>query len=186
MAIIGLRKPRQQRIGAEPRIGQQLPIASIVPGEQPLRCIVFLRHTGCPFAEKTVRSLRDLAARDERVDVIFVGHGDARVTREWLAEIGGAGRARWIDDPERTLYGQCGLGYSGISHFLGRASLGGAMALRRDGIRNRTASGTRWQKAGAFLIDRSGTVVWKHVPASANELPEADEILRIVRSTETR
>ncbi len=186
MAIIGLRKPRQQNLRTEPRIGEQLAIASTLASERPLRLVVFLRHTGCPFAEKTVRSLRDLSGRDERIDVIFVGHGDARVARQWLAEIGGVGHSRWIDDPERTLYGNCGLGYSGMSHFLGRSSLGGAMALRRDGTRNRVASGTRWQKAGAFLVDGDGSVVWKHVPATANELPDEQAILGAARITELR
>ena len=51
------------------------------------------------------------------------------------------------------------------------------MALRKEGIRNRIASGTRWQKAGAFLVGSDGRVVWKQVPDTADQVPGIDEIL---------
>ena len=177
VAFIGLGRPGQQQVGAEPAIGDRLPSAEAFRCERPLRCIAFLRHVGCPFAEKTVRELRDLGASDARLQVFFVGHGDRGTTVKWLAEIGGAAAATWVDDPKRRLYGNCGLGFSRAAHFLGRASLTRALALRRDGIRNRSASGTRWQKAGTFLVDRGGRILWKHVPATADELPDPGQIL---------
>ncbi len=184
--MIGLRKPREQRVAVEPAVGDTFPPASTFAADEPFRVIVFLRHVGCPFAEKTVKTLRDLEARDARVRVFFVSHGDPGTTARWLAEIGGAASATWIDDPSRELYGACGLGYSTLSHFLGRASLTGAIALRREHIRNRIASGTRWQKAGAFLVDRDGRLLWKHVPLTADELPDAGEILARLGQAERR
>lgn len=180
MAVIGLRKPPEQRVAAEPSVGDILPAATAFSSDRPWRCIVFLRHVGCPFAEKTVKALRDLSRDEPRVQVFFVGHGDATTTAAWLREIGGAGSARWIDDPSRENYGACGLGYSTASHFLGLTSLSGAVALRRDGIRNRIASGTRWQKAGAFLVDRDGRIRWKHVPATADQLPDPASIRAVL------
>lgn len=44
----------------------------------------------------------------------------------------------------------------------------GVMRLWFKGIRNRMATGTRWQRAGVFLV-REGRVVWCHVPGSAQE-----------------
>lgn len=186
MATIGLRRPREQAVAAGPAVGDPLPVAATLPRSQrDFRLVAFLRHVGCPFAEATVKELRDLGDRDPRVEVVFVSHGDAGTTSAWLREIGGCGSARWIDDPSREAYGRCGLGYSGAAHFLGLASLGGAIALRRRGIRNRVASGTRWQRAGAFLVDREGLVRWRHVPVTADLLPTSAEILvEIGRATE--
>lgn len=177
MALIGLRKPPRQRLAVQPEAGELLAIAASLPrSARPFRLFVFLRHVGCPFAEKTVKDLRDLGDEDGRVEVVFVSHGDEKTAARWLALVGGCGSARWIDDPSRQLYGNCGLGYSPASHFLGRASLSAAMALRSQDIRNRVASGTRWQTAGAFLVGSDGRVAWKHVPETADQLPQAAEI----------
>lgn len=177
MAMIGLRKPRQQRLAVQPEVGELLPVAASLPrSASPFRVFVFLRHVGCPFAEKTVKDLRYLGESDPRVEVVFVSHGDEETTAKWLEAIGGPAGARWIDDPLRQHYGNSGLGYSRAAHFLGRASLSAALALRSEGIRNRSASGTRWQQAGAFLVSGDGRVVWKHVPESAEQLPTAEEI----------
>ena len=182
MAIIALRMPTQQDVAAESRLGALLPGAGRFVSDRPLRLVAFLRHTGCPFAEQTVKELRHLADRDARVAVFLLGHGDAGTSAKWLDEIGGCGSAFWIDDPARGLYGECGLGYSSPGHFLGPTSLSAAITLRSKGIRNRVASGTRWQKAGAFLIDRSGRVVWKQVPATANEVPREGDVMAAIES----
>ncbi|HEY2773062.1 MAG TPA: hypothetical protein VGK20_03295 [Candidatus Binatia bacterium] len=177
MAWIGLRKPREQNVAEPVHVGDVLPFADSPGSTRPFRLLVFLRHVGCPFAEQTVRELRDLAKRDDRVDVVFVSHGDSRVAAKWLAEVGGAQGAQWIDDVARKWYGACGLGYTPLSHFLGLRSLSGAMQLRGRGIRNRSASGTRWQGAGAFLIGRDGRVLWRHVPATADEVPRWQDVI---------
>lgn len=178
MSVIGLSRPAQQRLATQPEVGELLAVAASLPRCARLfRLFLFLRHVGCPFAEKTVKDLRDLGKTDPRVEVVFISHGNEKTAAKWLATIGGAASARWIDDPSRQAYGNCGLGYSGPAHFLGRASLSAALSLRREGIRNRMASGTRWQRAGAFLVGNDGRVVWKQVPETADLLPEAVEVV---------
>jgi hypothetical protein len=98
--------------------------------------------------------------------------GDADITDAWLAAIGGLGPLKWVHDPDRQLYGQWGLGFARLAHFGGLPSLLGVVRLWFQGIHNRGATGTRWQRAGVFLV-RDGRVAWLHVPASAQafELP---------------
>jgi hypothetical protein len=57
---------------------------------------------------------------------------------------------------------------------MGRRSLGDVARLARQGIRNRHPDGTRWQRAGTFAVDESGTVRWCHLPAYAGDTPDLE------------
>ena len=59
-----------------------------------------------------------------------------------------------VSDQSRWSYAAWGLGQTRITHFLGRRSLGAVTRLARQGIRNTHPTGTRWQSAGTFAIDR--------------------------------
>jgi len=146
--------------------------------------VAFLRHVGCPFAELTVKRLRSWAAQHPTVAVFVVNHGDHATTQQWLQQIGGLGRLQLIQDPERQLYAQWGLGYSSFWHFAGLPSVLGVMRLTLQGIRNRDASGTRWQRSGMFLI-KDDKVVWQHIPYSAQEfvLPPPETLVRATKYT---
>jgi hypothetical protein len=137
--------------------------------------VAFLRHTGCPFAEATLRSLRDAAARDPGVEWVAISHAPASATERWAAAIGGAGDVVLVSDPERRQYAAWGLGRTTAGHFLGRRSLAAVGRLARQGIRNRHPHGTRWQTAGTFALDREGVVRWRHLPEHAGDLPPLDE-----------
>lgn len=52
--------------------------------------IAFVRHCGCPFAEKEIRMLGEVRKRhDEReVQIVVVQHSDEGQTREWWSTIG--------------------------------------------------------------------------------------------------
>lgn len=173
MASIYLHRPPQQACAPLPSVGQRAP--TDLPLHSPRRWVLvaFLRHVGCPFAEHTVQALRAWALRHPEAAVLIVSHGDAASTQAWLQHIGGAGQAQVLCDPERRLHGQWGVGYSNLWHFAGPASLLGVVRLWPQGIYNRSASGTRWQRAATFLLDQ-GQVVWRHLPASAQtvHLPE--------------
>ena len=81
---------------------------------------------------------------------------------------------RVVVDDARLVYAAWGLGRSSAGHFMGRRSLAGVARLARQGIRNRHSSGTRWQRAGTFAVDATGTVRWRHLPASAADLPDLE------------
>ena len=166
MSVIGLRQPPAQRISDLPVCGERAP-AFPWRNEGPADAVVaFLRHDGCPFAENTVKQLRSWAEDHPHVVVYLVSHGEPGVTGPWLESIGGTGSLQLIQDPSRALYAAWGLGYTRLWHFAGPASLAGVVRLWFRGIRNRSASGTRWQQAGMFLVE-DGVITWRHIPASA-------------------
>jgi hypothetical protein len=143
--------------------------------------VAFLRHTGCPFAEATLLSLREAASSAAgRLDWIAVSHAPAQETVRWSDAVGGSGDVQLLLDPERTFYGSWGLGRSSPAHFMGRRSLAAVRRLAKDGIRNRHPHGTRWQQAGTFAVDASGVVRWRHLPAHAGELPDIEAAMASV------
>lgn len=50
--------------------------------------VAFLRHCGCPFAEKEVRLLATQARKYGDLKIVLVQHSDARDTRDWFERIG--------------------------------------------------------------------------------------------------
>jgi hypothetical protein len=151
----------------------ELPAPGLTAGRPAV--VAFLRHTGCPFAEATALAMRDAAARRDSVDWIVVSHADAAATGRWYDAIGGRGDVRVLIDTERESYAAWGLGRSSLGHFMGRRSLSEVGRLAKRGIRNRHPDGTRWQQAGTFAVDATGTVRWLHLPAHAGELPDLEE-----------
>ena len=164
-------------ICAIPLTGDHCPVIPALGWYSGLSYLAFLRHPGCPFAEQTIKLLRQQAASMPEVRFVAILHGDGAAAESWLAEIGGAGSAVLIFDESGTLYAQWGLGFTGAGHFLGLSALLGLLALLRYGIRNRAASGTRWQRAGSFVINSSGVLLWKHLPVSAQDVPQPAAVL---------
>src|SRR6202012_2667286 len=110
----------------------------------------------------TLRSMRDAAADDAGVQWLAVSHAPADATDRWGRSLGGSGGVQLVSDPSRRSYAAWGLGKTGLSHFMGRRSLGAVTRLARQGIRNTHPTGTRWQSAGTFALDRAAVVRWRH------------------------
>ena len=142
--------------------------------------VSFLRHTGCPFAERTMQLLREQAARSPAVQWIAISHAPEAQTARWCEAVGGAGTVEVASDPSRRSYAAWGLDRTGLRHFMGRRSLAAVAGLARQGIRNRHPAGTRWQSAGTFALDRDGIVRWRSLPAHAGELPDLQRALDAV------
>ena len=69
--------------------------------------VAFLRHIGCPFAEKTFLDLRAFADKHgESHQYIAITHGNQTDTDDWVKEVGGPGRITVASDPDREIYGQ--------------------------------------------------------------------------------
>jgi hypothetical protein len=168
MASIWFSRPHRQAVSELVKAGQAAPNSPALSGPEQLRVVAFIRHVGCPFAENTVRQLRTWAAQHPNVAVLVVSHASAAATAQWCDTIGGSDGLRLIIDTQRTLHAEWGVGLSGFWHFAGPSSLFGVIALLSKGIRNRSAAGTRWQRAAVFLID-GNQVIWSHVPRSAEE-----------------
>lgn len=161
-------------VGSPPGLGDpasELPV-TLEPGRPMV--VAFLRHTGCPFAEATLRAMRDAATGGSELQWVAVSHAPADATDRWCQGLGGSGDVQVVSDPSRRSYAAWGLGQTSISHFMGRASLGAVGRLARQGIRNTHPTGTRWQSAGTFAVDREGTVRWRHLPEHAGDLPDLE------------
>src|SRR3954447_6377706 len=169
-------------VSAPPEPGEparELPDPGLDPGRPAV--VAFLRHTGCPFAEATARLLREAAEAHPDLDWVAVSHASTVATARWRDAIGGLEGLRLLIDEGRVHYPAWGLGRSSLTHFMGRRSLGEVARLARQGIRNRHPNGTRWQRAGTFAVDGSGTVRFVHLPEHAGEAPDLDAAARAVR-----
>ena len=173
--------PRELPVGEPPMPGdsaRELPVA--LERDRPA-IVAFLRHTGCPFAERTMQTLRDGATRAPEVQWLAISHAPAQDTERWCRAVGGAGDVRVASDPSRRSFAAWGLGRTSLGHFMGRRSLSAVASLARQGVRNRHPDGTRWQSAGTFALDREGIVRWRQIPAHAGDLPDVDEALGALR-----
>jgi hypothetical protein len=165
--------PRPVPTAAPPAVGDPAPPLPGQPGAGPA-VVAFLRHAGCPFAEATVRALREAAPEHSGIAWIAVSHAPEGATAAWCDAVGGAGPVEIVADPERAIYGAWGVGRTTLGHFLGRRSLGAVARLAREGIRNRHPVGSRWQRAGTFAVDAEGVVRWRHLPEHAGDLPDLE------------
>ncbi|KAJ7463420.1 hypothetical protein B0H11DRAFT_2152728 [Mycena galericulata] len=173
--------PKDKPTDPVPQIGAKAPSSELLPmpaADGRPTVVTFLRHCGCPFSEKTFKSLRTAAAGSPDIRFVAVSQGDQGTTERWLDAIGGgAGGLEIVVDPDRDLFARWGLGLSTLSHFLSFAGMWTAYRLGRDeGIWGRsTESGNRWQTSGSFAVDGEGTVKWGGAMRRADEVPDFEE-----------
>jgi len=173
-------------VAPEIKIGDHFPESDQLPQLQnpdgrPVM-ITFLRHCGCPFAEKTFHSFRALADKHTDVRFIAVSHSNKEDTDEWVVSVGGTGDVEIVVDSERSLYAKWGLGFSSYWANIGPVTFWKALKLgQEDMIYNRpTKSGYRWQTAGSFALDADGTVRWVHVSQNAPDVAELKDGIRAI------
>jgi len=175
-----------------PTVGQKAPATPklVIPVRNGKPTIVtFLRHCGCPFAEKTYLSLRAMAPAHPDMDFVAVSHSDQESTNRWLASLPEPPKntqpnLHMVVDAEREAYAAWGLGTSSLWHVLG--SIPGASKLKEDGISVRsTESGSRWQTAGNFAVDGQGIVKWSRKDERADDMPDFNEGLDAVLEART-
>ncbi|GJN75072.1 thioredoxin-like fold protein [Purpureocillium lilacinum] len=179
--IESLKTPAVKDVAPAPKVGSPAPSTAQIPlpdGRKTL--VVFLRHCGCPFAEKTFKSLT--AISDQHKDdlhCVAVSHSSAEATERWVPQVGGAWQTDVVVDEGRDVYAKWGLGLSSAWHAFNPFALYSVYRLGADeGIWNRpTESGSRWQTSGAFAVDADGTIRWAHVSSAANDLPDFNAAL---------
>ncbi|KAK3401276.1 hypothetical protein B0T20DRAFT_165037 [Sordaria brevicollis] len=94
-----------------PQVGGRAPQSEQIrfPAAKPT-VILFLRHCGCPFAEKAFRTLTSLSATHPNLHFLAVSHSSPADTDAWVIDVGGEWEADVIVDESRLLYAQWGLG----------------------------------------------------------------------------
>lgn len=174
-------RPSPLSVATPPQPGEQARRLPVAPEEGRASVVTFLRHTGCPFAEQTMRMLVKHARSAPEVRWIAISHAPADATERWCRAIGGSDGVLVASDPSRLTYAAWGLPRTSLGHFLGRRSLAAVAELSRRGVRNRHPHGTRWQSAGAFALDGDAVVRWSSLPAHAGDLPDLGAALRSLR-----
>ncbi|KAL1652027.1 hypothetical protein SLS58_000150 [Diplodia intermedia] len=181
--------PEAKKTNEAPAIGSKAPSSEqlAIPAADGRPVVVtFLRHCGCPFAEKTFRNLREAASRNPDIRFVAVSHSDQAATDRWLDSLGGGkGSTELLIDAERDLFAQWGLGASSLWHVLSPWSMYSVYRLGRDeGIWNRpTESGNRWQMAGSFAVDGEGVVRWGGPAKQADDVPGFGEAVGALKQT---
>ncbi|KAI1106848.1 hypothetical protein F4804DRAFT_299251 [Jackrogersella minutella] len=171
--------PPGKEVSPLPQINAPAPKHPNLPLPDKPTIIVFLRHCGCPFAEKTFRNLTSLSVQYKDVNFIAVSHSSPEATERWVVEVGGNWDVNVVVDYERELYNQWGLGVSNTWHVFSPVTLFKTLRLAKDEhIWNQpTEGGSRWQTSGAFALRRDGLVKWVKVAASADDLPDLEAAL---------
>ncbi|KUJ09282.1 uncharacterized protein LY89DRAFT_701359 [Mollisia scopiformis] len=140
--------------------------------------VIFLRHTGCPFAEKTFIEARRLSNKFPRLSFILVSHASKAATDRWVSQVGGAWSMTVVVDPEREVYAAWGLGVSTTYHLLNPWT---QMAMRRLGTeggiwaREVDGSANRWLVGGAWGVDEVGTIRYGSASKTADDIPDLVE-----------
>ncbi|KAK4554028.1 hypothetical protein LTR86_008869 [Recurvomyces mirabilis] len=150
-----------------PAIGQKAPQTPNLPLEtEHPTVLVFLRHTGCPFAEKTLINLREVARHHKDITFLAISHSSQEATDTWLKSLPQAGsepsNLQIIVDEKVEAYAAWGLGSSSYAHVLSPSALYAVWRLgNEEGIWNRPCeSGSRWQMSGFFAIDQDGVMTY--------------------------
>ncbi|KAI4603565.1 hypothetical protein KJ359_003381 [Pestalotiopsis sp. 9143b] len=174
--------PEAKEVQPVPKTGEQAPVVENfkLKTDKPT-LIVFLRHCGCPFAEKTFKALTAISSKyKDELHCVAVSHSSPEATERWVVQVGGNWEVEVVVDHEREMYARWGLPTSSTWHVLSPLSLYKTFQLgKQENIWNRaTESGNRWQTAGAFGVDADGTVRCVQVAASADDMPDLNEAVR--------
>jgi len=173
--------PPPVELAPPPVINVQAPTSAklrVPAGDGRPSVVVFLRHCGCPFAEKTFLETRRLANKHPNIHFIAVSHCTPASTTKWLSQLGGAWAVDIVIDVEREIYAQWGLGISNTWYLMNpwtqiaRNKLG-----KEDGVWARECGeeGNRWQVGGAWVTDAMGMMRWGGPAKTADEIPNLIE-----------
>ncbi|KAK3375417.1 hypothetical protein B0H63DRAFT_453193 [Podospora didyma] len=186
----------EKQVAPVPKVGDRAPWSDQIqfPSAKPV-LLVFLRHCGCPFAEKTFRSLATFSVKHPSVHCIAVSHCSQADTDGWVIKVGGEWNVEVVVDESRELYRQWGLGTTSTWYAMSPWNLYSAYRLGEDegiwgtaggpGYGLKLKTGSRWQMGGAFAIDASGFVRWTFVPRAANHLPSFQDALRALEAAKS-
>ncbi|KAM5348990.1 hypothetical protein ACJ41O_008813 [Fusarium nematophilum] len=164
---------------------------------------------GRGIAQKTFINLRTLANRyGDALTCVAVSHASPQATQKWVSLLGGAWSVRVVVDEERALYAAWGLGTGGMWYLFnpttqvqgwketgwlgekvaGAIQKGETMKSQRsqdeeagdDDEGPSTVMGNKWQEAGAFAVDGTGTVIWGGKAARADDVMDLEFGARIL------
>jgi len=164
------------------------PQLHLTPGQPTI--IIFLRHCGCPFAEKTYLNLREAARAHKNISFKAISHSSGAATDAWLKSLPQHGsetsNLEMIVDEQTEIYRAWGLGVATYAHVLSPGSMYSLWKLgQSDNIWNRpTESGSRWQMGGFFAVDGEGVVRWGRAAERADDVTDFREAIEALEGGE--
>ncbi|THW39575.1 hypothetical protein D6D21_07249 [Aureobasidium pullulans] len=175
-------------VAALPEVGEQAPAkvgsVDLKSGGGRPTLLAFVRHCGCPFAEKEVQLLGAESRKNEKLHVVIVQHSDEATTQQWFEDIGGkkafpdSKRYTLVADPERKAYAAWGVGSLGWGGMVNGGVMEALKSLKEsDGIDLRpTGVGSyRWQNSGGFAVDSAGTIRWRKIAKDSSDIGGKDD-----------
>lgn len=174
-----------------PKVGERAPEIEGINYTSSPHIIAFVRHCGCPFAEKEVRQLGEISKKYESVRIVIIAHSDENVVQDWFTRIGEphfdtqaleSKRITVKSDPNYTLYNLFGIGQLGWTQLFTKQTFGLLKSLASEGIKNtQTGKGSnRWLNSGGFAIDHGGNVQWAKVAEEAADVCDYDEAVKTI------
>ncbi|THX83888.1 hypothetical protein D6D05_03369 [Aureobasidium pullulans] len=180
-------------VAALPEIGDQAPArvgsVDLKSGGGRPTLVAFVRHCGCPFAEKEVQLLGAESRKNEKLHVVIVQHSEEATTQQWFEDIGGkkafpdSKRYTLVADPERKAYAAWGVGSLGWGGMVNGGVMEALKSLKEsDGIDLRpTGVGSyRWQNSGGFAVDSAGTIRWRKIAKDSSDMCDYSEAAKTI------
>ncbi|PRP76379.1 hypothetical protein PROFUN_15280 [Planoprotostelium fungivorum] len=156
--------------------------------------IVFVRHVGCPFAEKSLLDVQNAARRHPKVQFtvvthaspeVFIHHGTwwsnaGQITRGWVKAISGDDKGldnlKFESDEERRLWARWGIQDHRLYELLTPTSITELITLGKEGITNRrTQSASRYARAAAFAVDHERSILWSWQGDNVSDVPNLED-----------
>ncbi|KAK4189563.1 hypothetical protein QBC35DRAFT_513979 [Podospora australis] len=178
-------RPQALSVQPVPEVGDRAPSLGRdvrFPSDRPV-VVVFLRHCGCPFAEKTFKTFTKFSTDHPEIRCVAVSQSSTQETDAWIIEVGGEWEVHVIVDESLDLFKLWGLGQTSTWYAYSPWTVWSAVKLgKEEGIWNREQqTGSRFQQGGAFAVDSSGFVRWAKPAQTAEEIPNFKEALRALR-----
>ena len=142
--------------------------------------IAFVRHCGCPFAEKEVRLLAEQASENTQLRIVIVQHSPEQETKEWFERVRGhelfpdeGKKVVLISDPKRECYAAWGIGELGWG---GMVNADIMRTLHKNKVQEGLDitkgdwSNYRWQNSGGFAVDGQGKVKWRKLAKDSSDV----------------
>lgn len=142
--------------------------------------VVFLRHGGCPFFQRTLAKIKEARATIESrgVELTVVHMLDEPTGRDRIERAGLTG-IHVIADPDQTLYQAAGLPRASLWQVAGPRVWKEAMCAIGAGHRPGIPAGDIRQMPGVLAL-KDGQIVSSHVAETTGDLPDLLELAKSI------
>jgi thioredoxin-dependent peroxiredoxin len=141
--------------------------------------LVFLRYYGCPVCQLDLKEYREKyqTLKETETELIIV----LQSTPESIRDQGGAFEFLIACDPEKKMYQE--LDIRAAKSMIGMLSFKTIAKVKRtkqEGIEHGEYEGEELQLPAAFLIDKTGKVIFSHYAKNLGDMPSPEDFIQMV------